>query len=112
MEGFLEKLIELRIAFGQPMNINSGCRCPEHNSAVGGVKRSFHLFDSAHTNGIPAACAVDVRIWGWSAAKRENFLKLARARGWSVGVAKSFIHIDRRTDYPAAGWSRRAEWTY
>ena len=112
MEGFLDKLNELREAFGYPMRVNSGCRCLKHNAAVGGVGKSFHLINAKHLNGIAGACAIDVSAVGWTASKRDRFLSLARAGGWSVGIANSFIHIDRRTDYPEAKWPRRAEWRY
>ena len=30
---------------------------------------------------------------------RANLVEKALAHGWSVGVAKTFIHVDRRSDY-------------
>ncbi|MCC8037005.1 MAG: D-Ala-D-Ala carboxypeptidase family metallohydrolase [Bacteroidales bacterium] len=32
-----------REAYGGPIRVNSGYRCPQLNSAVGGAKRSYHL---------------------------------------------------------------------
>lgn len=112
MGGFLDKLNEFREAFGSPMIINSACRCMKHNLAVGGRGKSFHLINEQKLTGLAGCCAVDVSIFMWSQAKRDKFLALARADNWSVGVAKSFIHIDRRIDYPESGWKRRGEWTY
>ena len=41
------KLLQtLRDAYGKPMTINSGYRCPELNKAVGGVPNSQHCFDA------------------------------------------------------------------
>jgi uncharacterized protein YcbK (DUF882 family) len=112
MGGFLDKLNNLRETLGHPLVVTSGCRCPKHNQFVGGAKKSLHLINSKETTGMSGACAVDVSTRGWSDEKRATFLKTVRERGYSVGVAKTFIHIDRRTDYPESGWTRRAEWTY
>lgn len=37
------KLEQVRKSFGQPIRINSAFRCPDVNSAVGGVTNSLHL---------------------------------------------------------------------
>ncbi|MDR1020422.1 MAG: peptidase M15 [Synergistaceae bacterium] len=36
-------LEEFRSALGRPVVITSGYRCPRHNAAVGGARRSLHL---------------------------------------------------------------------
>lgn len=84
-----DELEELRIAFGEPMVISSGYRCPAHNDAVSGTG-----LDGPHTKG-----AFDVLISG-SAAHR--LLSAAVIMGWTgIGIsqrgdhAKRFIHIDR-----------------
>lgn len=112
MEGFLDKLNEIREALGNPMIVNSACRCLKHNMKVGGKGKSFHLINAKDITGLTGACAVDISTFMWPDAKRDKFLALARVGGWSVGLANSFIHIDRRVDYPESGWKRRAEWTY
>lgn len=33
----------IRDALGEPVRVNSGCRCPKHNKAVGGVADSYHV---------------------------------------------------------------------
>ena len=38
-----EVLDPVREAFGGPIVVNSGYRCPRHNAAVGGVRNSQHL---------------------------------------------------------------------
>lgn len=38
---------EIREAWGKPIIIHSGYRCPEHNKAVGGEDLSAHLFGLA-----------------------------------------------------------------
>lgn len=61
----LKKLIEnvldpLREAYGKPIKVNSGYRCPELNKAVGGSKMSDHM----------KGCAAD--IVGTPNTKAEN----------------------------------------
>ncbi len=94
--GFADKLKELRLKLGLPMTITSCCRCPGHNKSVKGSPRSFHLTENAAypTGG---TCAVDVKRRG--ADYDRQLVAVAIALGWSVGIAKSFIHLDRRADY-------------
>ena len=40
-------LQKIRDAFGKPIYISSGCRCPVHNKAVGGVWNSQHTLGRA-----------------------------------------------------------------
>lgn len=37
----------IRTAWGQPMTIDCGARCPTHNAEVGGAKDSAHLYGLA-----------------------------------------------------------------
>ena len=39
----IDKLENLRLAFGGPLRVNSGYRSPAHNKSVGGAERSMHL---------------------------------------------------------------------
>ncbi len=43
----LIRLDLLRVIIGAPIVINSGCRCAEHNAAVGGAVKSYHLLGRA-----------------------------------------------------------------
>lgn len=44
LEELVEKLLDpLRYAYGKPIKVNSGYRCPALNKAVGGVTTSAHL---------------------------------------------------------------------
>lgn len=43
----IEFLNPLREAWGSPIRVNSGYRCPQLNAAVGGVKTSAHLKGNA-----------------------------------------------------------------
>lgn len=101
--GFAEKLAQLRIAYGKPMTITSGCRTKEDIQSL--LKRgysaslnSFHLIDNDKwkTNG---CCAIDV---AWPIEKRSAFelIREASKLDWNIRIAPlSFIHLDRRKDY-------------
>jgi uncharacterized protein YcbK (DUF882 family) len=73
VDAFLQKLQLVRDEFGT-MSVNSGFRCQKHNTAVGGVKGSYHLL----------GLACDVRVF--SEADRW---RLARA-GMKQGLRSSY----------------------
>lgn len=102
--GFGNALLDLRMSFGQPMKVNSCCRTLEHNRRVGGSTRSFHL-----TEGNPlcsgGTCAIDIAVPDDS----YRYLLMDRAirSGWSVGVYRTFLHLDLRQRYgqaPKSWW--------
>jgi len=87
---YMEELEELRAAYGKPMVVSSGYRCPDHNDKVSSTGRN-----GPHTTG----CAVDVLVSGHDA---HLLTGLAFAHGFTgVGVSqkgehgKRFIHLDR-----------------
>jgi len=87
-DGFLEKLIKIREDLGRPMIITSGYRHPAHNSAIGGVKDSPHVYGKA----------VDVAVMGEVA---YDIIYLAIKHGMTgIGVSqrgaheRRFIHLD------------------
>ena len=94
--GFAEALRELRLAYGKAMIVNSCCRTAAHNDQVGGHPRSLHVYDSPHhaARGQAGTLAIDVRYGnggeGW------QLVAAAQRLGWSIGVAKTFVHLDRR----------------
>lgn len=102
LQGFFDELNDLRHDVGHPLILNSAYRCPDHNRRVGGKVGGFH----------PKGCAVDVSTADWSGAKKWKFVTTAMKRGWSVGVAKTFIHIDLRVLYPEFGWAEPVLFTY
>lgn len=91
-EGFGETLLDLRVALDMPMGLTSACRSTRHNKLIGGAPNSFHICDTDL-----GCCAVDVRTP--NPQYRTKLVKLALETGWSVGVNKTFIHLDRRSDY-------------
>lgn len=96
--GFAEHLKELRLALGLAMHPTSVCRCAEHNKAERGHPRSLHVFDEPY-HPTEGSCALDVRTYDKDEAYRERLITLARELGWSIGFARTFVHLDRRSDY-------------
>jgi hypothetical protein len=99
-EGFGQKLDELRDALNRPISLTSACRTTAHinwllQRGYPASTNSFHLIDNPKYG--TDTCAVDVAIP--DSEYRKELIKLALDEGWTVGVAKSFTHIDRRSDY-------------
>lgn len=99
--GFIKKLEELREVYDHAMVVTSGCRSQEHNQWL--IRRgfpaspnSFHLIENIkyQTGG---CCAVDIARPVGSYLHR--LIKFATHQAWSIGVANTFIHLDRRVDY-------------
>ncbi|WLD56895.1 D-Ala-D-Ala carboxypeptidase family metallohydrolase [Salinispirillum sp. LH 10-3-1] len=95
---FADELLALRLELDEPMNLTSACRSKSHNTNVGGHPRSLHVCDEPYwpTGG---CCAVDVGTT--DPAYRARLIKTALLMGWSVGVHKDFIHLDRGADFSA-----------
>lgn len=83
---FLSKLDELRNNVGQPISILSSYRSPSYNSAVGGVRNSYHL----------QGRAVDIKCP--NSSYRAKVIKEALNMGLTVGVMRTSLHIDDRKD--------------
>lgn len=89
-ESFVDKLDTLREAFGKPLKVNSGYRCPEHNNAV-----STTGLHGPHTTGR----AVDFQLSG---ADAFDLMKVAFHLNIFMGVgvnqkgvqSSRFVHID------------------
>lgn len=103
---FLCYLSVLRHKMGKPFIINSGCRAPSHNKAVGGHPNSLHSTENPKYP--TATMAVDVSTRGWTEAERQKLIKIAKADGWNIGLAETFLHLDRGQD---VGISART-WNY
>lgn len=90
-EEFMTMLDQLREAYGKPLPVTSGFRCPDHN--IEKVKKKL----GAHTTG--NAC--DLGVHGEAA---YEIIKLAQEIGFTgIGVAQRgnintrFIHLDNLT---------------
>jgi len=94
-KAFLAKLDELREICGFPFRITSGYRDATHPSEV--VKAAPGT--GTHCQGIAADIAVS------NGVERMNIVHEALKMGFSIGVARTFIHVDARTTTPVL-------WTY
>ena len=93
----------LRDRFG-PIRINSGYRCPELNSAVGGVKNSQHLRGEAADIHLPS---VDKGL------EYLAFLKTLPAVDeliWERNGNVCWIHVSARRKTPSALWASPPLW--
>jgi len=82
----LQVLEHIRLKYNSPVRINSGCRCPVHNKAVGGSKNSQHLYGRAADIVVDGVKAVDVYAW----------LDETYSRRYGMGKYNTFTHIDTR----------------
>lgn len=88
-EQFIKRLDHLRQACGFPFYITSGYRSTEHS-----VEKRKPNGGGMHTKGI----AADIAVQG--GVQRRAIVNHALAMGMSVGVAKTFVHVDTRTTTP------------
>ena len=86
-DNFMDMLQNARTLAGVPFHVNSGFRCVDHNSDVGGV------LGSMHTKGK----AADIRTK--TSAERGDVLAGAiKAKFKRIGVYETFIHMDSRVE--------------
>lgn len=105
----LQALDELREAYGWPMIVLSGYRCPVHNDAVSSTGTTGPHTVTANDN-----VAVDIRVFGSAALL---LVRYAIGQGWTgIGVRQNgpqharFIHLDRIK--PGGKHPRPWIWTY
>jgi len=84
----------LWISYGQeiPVKISSGCRCPNHNEAVGGMRNSLHIQGSAADvlfEHVPVMVAGRM-------VYLANQLGLMKVGGLGVYPDRNFLHLDVR----------------
>ena len=83
----VQLLQRIRNHIGQPITVVSGCRCPKHNSAVGGARNSQHLLGKA----------ADIKVPGLYPEKLGEYLEEHfGARIGGMGIYATFVHIDVR----------------
>ena len=85
---FVKALDHLRHVCGFPFIVTSGYRSPKHSIEAAKVAAGKKL--GTHSHGI----AADIRVSG--GVQRLAIVKHALAMGMSVGVAKTFVHVDTR----------------
>ncbi len=76
---------------GAPVTINSGYRCPTHNSNVGCASNSQHLYGTA----------ADITVKGVSPSTVHAYFAAEYPGQYGLGSYSSFTHIDVRTGGPA-----------
>ena len=93
-----------RSAWGGPVKINSGFRCPAHNKEVGGAERSRHLL----------GCAADIAPTTGDSAGNPlcglgQFKALAKRMfglpGWEVKEYPTFMHVAVPRDEAGRKWN-------
>lgn len=88
----VDGLQRLRNIMQAKIHINSGCRCAEHNKAVGGSPFSQHLLGNA----------ADIRVDGHTPEEVAEAAKaLSDFRNSGIGIYDTFTHLDVRE-----GWAR------
>lgn len=80
----LARIDILRENVGKPLHITSSFRSVDYNKSVGGASKSQHLLGKA----VDLSCKNSIL--------RATIVFQALKLGLTVGVAKSFIHIDCR----------------
>lgn len=78
----------LRDIVQAPVNINSGCRCVEHNAAVGGSKKSQHILGKA----------ADITVDGYTPEEVADFAELIpEFENGGIIIYDTWVHLDVRT---------------
>ena len=98
---------QIREAWGKPIPITSGYRCPTHNSMIGGAYLSAHMFGLA----LDLDCVDDDEVLELSDCIDDTYPDL-RKREYTGD--SSFIHIDcAYYIYPKAShaWVEGYRWT-
>ncbi len=81
----IRRLQAMRDEIGQPLIINSGYRCPEHNQAVGGAKDSQHIHGRAADISCPS-----IQIGRLHTLAEKYF------PDGGVGKYLGYVHVDTR----------------
>lgn len=98
--GFIDKLEEIRITYARPMVVTSGCRSSKRNEwlrrrGYAASPNSLHLIENKKYG--TDCCAVDIARP--NGVDLHALIRIAAGSMWSVGIADTFIHLDRRGDY-------------
>lgn len=80
----------IRHEIGAPIRVHSWVRCREHNTAVGGMKNSYHM----------AGMAADISAVGWSPAALRSVIERKfngkKYRVLCTIAYGTFVHVDVR----------------
>lgn len=86
----LDVITDVREAYG-PLVITSGCRCEEHNTAVGGAKNSAHKLGLAADFRPPLSA---VKEYPQLLGMIQEYLLEKYPEKYGIARGSSFIHID------------------
>lgn len=87
----IDVLCEIREHYGQPVRINSGYRCKDHNSKIGGAANSQHTVGSAADFTVDGIKTIDVYNF---VIEKYDSKPYGIARRLSKDEYKGFVHID------------------
>lgn len=90
----LNTLERVRDYFNSPVTINSGCRCYNHNSNIGGSSHSKHCF----------GIAADFTVKDHTPEEVYEFINRYEPESYGLGLYKSWVHLDVRST--KARWKR------
>ncbi len=82
----IEVLEALRNRVDEPIKINSGHRCKNHNADIGGAEKSMHLTGKA----------ADIVVGGIDACLIADYLNERYPDKYGIGEYETFTHIDVR----------------
>lgn len=91
-QDLIDRLEKIRIDAGQPISIDSGFRCTEYQQYLAKTHASTVVAQkSQHELG--AACDAKCPL------PYDDYLKIAEKYFTSIGLGKTFLHLDLRPDY-------------
>lgn len=82
----VEILEKVREHFGKPVTVTSGVRCSTHNTRVGGVSNSQHVYKTA----------ADFVVSGVAPRTVANYLETLLPNTGGIGVYSGWVHVDVR----------------
>lgn len=78
----VKALEHLRVIVDKPVHVHCGFRCVDHNTKVGGAKKSYHL----------SGMAADIHVEGYTSEALASILRRIHIGG--VGVYPWGVHVD------------------
>ena len=93
-EQLLHTLDIVREAYGKPLTVTSGVRCPAYNAKVGGV------VDGEHTTGEAADLFTSDMLSAESFARYRLLQAALKVGVTRVGIGSNFVHIGVAARFP------------
>lgn len=86
VQALVDVLEAIRSHFDAPVHINSGYRCPAHNTRIHGAKNSQHVLNTA----------ADITVTGHTPGEVYRFCDTLIGNNGGVGSYPTFTHVDVR----------------